>query len=360
MGYKFIVKNITNSAKKSLSTTFGKTFSKPLEISIQPNKRCNARCLMCNFWEEKKDFLEASAIISSLKQLKEWVGGNFFLQIAGGEPLIYNGMFDIFSFCSENDIICKISTNGIALTENICDKIIDSKLSFLSVSLDSHKRDIHDKFRGIDGALDRAVNGIKYLAERSKITLGISSVLMSENIETFPESVDFFLSLPIHRLLIQPVGVWTEDLPVERWSEYKYWINDAKAIDRLVGYLIEKKKSDPRILNTEKDFIEWKEYFANPASMTNKFEKKCGIGYNKLDINYKGEMSLGCSHYGLIGNVKTDLIKKTWYSAKSDKIRKQMMKCKIPCTYNCYKELAFKDKVKKAIVLIKSGLFSKN
>ena len=357
MKYTFILKNISNSIKKSVGKTLGLTLSKPLEITIQPNKRCNARCLMCNFWEEKEDYINSEEIIHTLQQLKKWIGGNFFLQIAGGEPLVYKGIYDIFSFCSKNDIICKISTNGIALTENVCNKIIGSRLSFLSVSLDSHLNETHDKFRGVSGALDRSVNGIKYLAENSKITLGISSVLMNANVKDFPETVDFFLSLPVHRLLIQPIGVWTENLPPERWNEYEHWINDPEAIDNLIKYLTEKKKTDDRILNTEKDFKEWKEYFLHPENVANKFEKKCTIGYNKLDIDYKGNIYLGCPHYSAAGNIKTDSVKKVWRSLKAKRIRRQMTKCKRPCTYNCYKELSLKEKAHKAKVLIKSGLF---
>ena len=199
MKYSFIYKNVINSIKKSIGSPFGVALSEPLEISIQPNKKCNARCLMCDFWEEKEDYLSSDEIIHTLKELKSWIGSGFFVQIAGGEPLIFKGIFDIFSFCSENNIICKISTNGIALTESNCKKIIDSKLDYLSVSIDSHKSEIHDKFRGFDGALDNAIKGIKYLAENSNITLGISSVLLSENIKDYPDSVDFFLDLPIHR-----------------------------------------------------------------------------------------------------------------------------------------------------------------
>jgi MoaA/NifB/PqqE/SkfB family radical SAM enzyme len=314
---------------------------------------------MCHFWKEKEDRLTAQEIIKAIDDLKNWVGKGFFLQIAGGEPLIFKGIFDIFSFCAGNDIICKISTNGYALTPNICDKIIESKLSYLSVSLDSHQKEIHDKFRGVDGILDRAVDGIKYLAQNSKITLGVSSVLMRDNVDHFPESVDFFLNLPIHRILIQPIGVWTENLSINRWKEYEYWVNDEEAMGAVVRYLSSKKKIDSRILNTEKDFVEWKEYFIHPESSLNTRIKKCIIGYKTLDIDYEGNVYLGCGNFGSIGNIKNDSLKDLWRSTKANKIRKRMMKCGIPCQYNCTKTLSLKDKISKATVLIKSGLFSK-
>lgn len=356
----FVLKKPINDVKKSLGASLGLTITKPLEISVMPNKRCNARCLMCDFWKEQNDYLTSEEILRTLKELRSWVGSGFFLQIAGGEPLIFKGIYDIFSYCADNGIICKISTNGYALTESVCRKIIDSKLSYLTISLDSHLSEVHDKMRGVQGIWEQAVKGIKYLAQNSSMTLGISSVLMKDNVQTFPESIDYFLSLPIHRVLIQPVGVWTEDLPTERWSEYEYWVNDGEAMSRLVAYMSAKKKEDARILNTEKDFLEWKKYFENPAAMVNNDLKKCKIGYDKLAIAYQGDISLGCSHYGgVIGNIKTGTIKEAWYSAKADKMRRQMMRCKMPCQYSCYKELSFTEKLAKAKVLIKSGLFSR-
>jgi len=356
MNYKFFFKNFNNVVKKSLSTNLNLTLAKPMEISIMVSKRCNARCLMCNFWEEHEDHLTSDEIIACLSDLKAWIGDSFFVQVSGGEPLIFKGIFDIFSYCAANRIICKISTNGYALTDVICDKIIESKLPYLSVSLDSHLKEVHDRMRGIDGIFERAVHGIKYLAEHSDITLGISVVLSSENVEHFPDTIDYFLSLPIHRILIQPIGVWTDNLTVENWSQYKYWIKDQAALDHAINYLTEKKAADSRILNTVQDFLDWKTYFENPASTINKQTKKCTIGYDHLGIIQTGSVSAGCGAFGELGNIKHDTISELWYSPKAKNIRRKMMKCTYPCNYNCFKDRSLMEKIKKAKVLLKGGL----
>lgn len=353
----FLFSNINNVIKKNISGNSGKVLSKPLQISIQPNEKCNAKCIMCDCWKEKNDYLTSQEIINSLKELKKWVGSNFFVQIAGGEPLIFKGIYDIFKFCADNDIICKISTNGIALTENTCNKIIESGLKYLSVSLDSHLPEIHDKYRGVPGTLERAVNGIKYLKANSNITIGVSSILMRDNISTFNQTVDYFLSLPIDRLLIQPIRVWTEGLPIERWNEYEYWVNDQKDVEDIVKWLKAKKVIDNRILNTENDFDQWQQYFANPGSTSNKGVKKCKVSFDRITINYKGEVYMGCTGFTSIGNIKETPIKTMWKSETATKVRQNMMQCKIPCTSNCFKELSFTEKVKKGLVLMKSGLF---
>jgi MoaA/NifB/PqqE/SkfB family radical SAM enzyme len=356
MNYKFFIKNFNNLVKKKLSASFNLTLSKPLEVSFFLTKRCNARCLMCDFWEAQDDHLTSEDIIVAFSELKSWIGDNFFVQLSGGEPLIFKGIFDVFTYGSNNGIICKISTNGYALTDNICDKIIESKLPYLSVSLDSHLKEVHDRMRGVDGMFDRAIHGIKYLAEHSDMTLGISVVLSSENVKNFPETIEYFLSLPIHRILIQPIGVWTEDLPVEQWRQYRFWVNDMPALDRAINYLIEKRKKDNRLLNTEQDFLDWKTYFENPASTIDKRAKKCSIGYDRLSIDGKGDVFAGCGNFGELGTIKDHSIRKMWYSQNAKDIRRKMMRCTYPCNYNCFKDRSLMEKVKKAMVLMKAGL----
>lgn len=355
--FSFLYKNLNNSIKVSISSSLGLNLSKPLQISIQPNKRCNVRCLMCNSWEEKNDYLNSDDLINTLKQLRNWLGSNFFVQISGGEPLIFKGIYDIFSFCVDNDIICKISTNGISLTEKTCDKIIQSKLQFLSVSLDSHLPEIHNKYRGVDKTFEYALKGLDYLAKNGDLTLGITSIIMRDNISSLCDSVDYFLKLPIHRLLFQPIGVWTENIPVEKWHEYEYWVNDKDALKHFEEYLLMKKKEDARIINTERDIKEWSMYFNDPNSRIEYNDKKCNIGYDRISINYKGDIYLGCGNFSSIGNIKKDNLQDAWNSSNSKIIRQQMMKCTYPCTYNCYKVLTLQEKIKKVQVFIKSGLF---
>lgn len=353
----FLYKNLNNSIKVNLSSSLGLNLSKPLQISIQPTRRCNARCLMCTCWEEKNDYLNTNDLINTLKELRNWLGSNFFVQISGGEPLVFKGIYDIFSFCADNDIICKISTNGIALTEKTCDKIIQSQLRYLSVSLDSHLPEIHNKFRGVDKTFEYALKGLDYLAKNGDLTLGISSIIMRDNISTLCDSVDFFLKLPVHRLLFQPIGVWTENIPVEKWHEYKYWVNDQVALKHFEEYLLMKKKEDARIMNTERDIKEWSIYFNDPNSLIDSNLKKCNIGYDRISIDYKGDIELGCGNFGYSGNIKKDTVKNIWNSSNSKIIRQQMMKCTYPCTYNCFKALTLQEKIKKVQVLMKSGLF---
>ena len=355
---KFAYSHFSNNIKKKISISTGKLFSKPMQVSIIPNRKCNARCLMCDFWKEKNDYLTADEIIKVIDDLNNWAGNDFFIQISGGEPLIFKGIYDIFGFIAEKKIKTKISTNGISLTKKTCDKIIKSGLPYLSVSLDSHIPEIHDKFRGVKGTFKRAVEGLKYLHENGDLTLGISSIIMKDNISTFSESVEYFLSLPINRFLFQPIRVWTEKLPMDRWHEYMYWVNDKESLKKTADYLLKIKQEDNRVFNSVQDINDLEPYFTSPSLLVNSNSKECNIGYDRITIDYKGDVFLGCYYYKSVGNIKEKNIIDIWKSEQAEINRRKMRNCKIPCTNNCYKQSTLKDKVKKLIELQKAGLFS--
>lgn len=350
---KFAVESAINHVKKSASIHTGKLLSKPILVVISPTNRCNARCLMCNCWHEKNDYIGKDDIINFIHDLYEWRGNNLVLQIAGGEPLIFKGIFEIFQYCTALGITAKITTNGFGLNESVCNKIIESGLPFISISIDSHISDVHDRFRGQSGMFRRAMEGIKYLRENSKIVIGISSIIMRDNISHLREFVDFLLDQDIDRILFQPIADYYH--PIEHWTSYEYWINDFQALDRGIDYLQKKRVESQKFFNSADDFEIIRNYFKDPYSIVNR--RACHLGLEQLFVDHKGEITL-CDDYENIGNIKNRDTKKVWYAQETKMVRKKMVSCNLPCTSNCKKELSLSDKAKKFFRLYQSGLFN--
>lgn len=282
---KFAIKAARNDLSKRFSTKTNLLLTKPMQVSICPTQRCNVECLMCECWREKNDYINKDDVLNFLEDLRDWTGGNFFVQIAGGEPLVFSGIFEVFRFCSENKIICKISSNGYGLNESVCNKIIESGLPYLSVSLDSHIPEVHDKYRGRPGTFDKAVQGLKYLRANSEMTLGVSCIVMKENVGHLKEMTDYLLGMDIDRILFQPIRDYNS--PLEKWQEYPFWVDDFDALDEAMDYLIEMKGKDRRLLNTVEDFELIRRYFKDPRSIIN--NRNCFIGYETLFVDDKGE-----------------------------------------------------------------------
>jgi MoaA/NifB/PqqE/SkfB family radical SAM enzyme len=307
---------------------------------------------MCNCWHENNDYLSKADIIGFIQDLYDWRGSNLVLQIAGGEPLIFKGIFEIFKFCSVRSITTKITTNGFGLNKSACDKIIESGLPFISISIDSHIPAVHDKFRGRSGLYRNAIEGLQYLRKNSKIVIGISSIIMRENISHLKDFTNFLLDLGVDRILFQPIADYYN--PIDQWTSYEYWINDFEALDRGIDYLLEKKKESPTLFNSPEDFELIRNYFKDPYSIIN--QRACHLGYEQLFVDDRGEITL-CNDYASIGNIKNRDISKVWHASKSMAERKQMVDCNLPCTSNCKKEPSLPEKVTKFVKLYRSGLF---
>lgn len=307
---------------------------------------------MCHCWKEQYDYMTKDDVIAFVNELDDWLKGNFILHIAGGEPLVFKGIFEIVSHCKSRNIMCKLTTNGYGLNEKVCQDLIQSGLSYLTVSIDSHKAEIHDAFRGKKGTHVKALWGLNYLSEHSDMALGVSCIIMNENISYMREFCDFLLNLKVDRILFQPIRDYYN--PIEQWTSYQYWIDDHDVLDAGVDYLIQLRKENSKILNPIEDFEIVRAYFKDPYSIVNKQE--CYIGYERLFVDDKGEITL-CDAYASLGNIKEGNLKDMWSSTQAKGEREKMLSCTLPCTSNCKKDLSITNKIGKFFQLYDAGLF---
>ena len=83
--------------------------------------------------------------------------------MTGGEPLLHPQFTEIVDFFHEQDISLTLETNGTLIDQKTATHLKDSNVWHISVSLDSPRAEYHDWFRGVDGAFDKAIQGVKHL-----------------------------------------------------------------------------------------------------------------------------------------------------------------------------------------------------
>ena len=85
-------------------------------------------------------------------------------KLTGGEPLLHPQFIDIVDFFHELNMPLTMETNGTLIDKKTAVHLKDNtSLWHISVSLDSPRAEYHDWFRGVEGAFDKTVQGIKYL-----------------------------------------------------------------------------------------------------------------------------------------------------------------------------------------------------
>jgi len=127
----------------------------PKWIAWEVTGRCNLNCIHCrassSMVSHDTDFTteEARKLIDDITSFCSPV-----LVLSGGEPLLRPDLFEIAKYGTEKGLRMCIATNGTLVTDDICEKMKESGIKIVSLSLDGSTAAVHDDFRKQPGAFD--------------------------------------------------------------------------------------------------------------------------------------------------------------------------------------------------------------
>jgi MoaA/NifB/PqqE/SkfB family radical SAM enzyme len=121
----------------------------PNMIHIEPTNHCNLGCIMCpqpREMQRVKGMMNFDLYKSIIDELKDTPAEFVYLH-QFGESLLHKKITDMVDYASENGLQVGMSTNGTLLNEKISERILNSKLDFLTLSLDGATEESYDKIR---------------------------------------------------------------------------------------------------------------------------------------------------------------------------------------------------------------------
>ncbi len=128
-------------------------------------RKCNLQCVHC-YNDSGPDktcnevsTVQAKAVIDDLAQF-----GVPSILFSGGEPLLRHDLFELIEYAVGKGLHAVISTNGTLIAADKARRIKQLGVSYVGISLDGIGP-INDKFRGVSGAFERAVTGIRNCRE---------------------------------------------------------------------------------------------------------------------------------------------------------------------------------------------------
>jgi radical SAM protein with 4Fe4S-binding SPASM domain len=160
---------------------------------------CNLNCTMCSFLQEirlKKDEIVArnemdkDEIISIIKHIPKRSN----LAFTGGEPFTKKGFLDILLCAKQRGHAVTIGTNGVHLTEETCNTLVDLKIEQIGLSLDG-PREIHNAIRQREIAYDGVIAAIANLRKSrenrnaSYPRIMVNAVVQLQNYRVLPQIV---------------------------------------------------------------------------------------------------------------------------------------------------------------------------
>ncbi|MBN1130246.1 MAG: radical SAM protein [Chitinispirillaceae bacterium] len=149
------------------------------------SRRCNLHCVHC--YSESRDLaydgeMDTAEAVRFIDGLADF--GVPVLLFSGGEPLMRPDLFELVAHARGKGIRAVISTNGTLITPKAALKLRDTGLSYVGVSIDGLAAR-HDRFRGVSGAFDAAISGIRACRDAG-VKVGLRCTITKDNAGDVP------------------------------------------------------------------------------------------------------------------------------------------------------------------------------
>ena len=154
-------------------------------------RACNLKCVHCyndsgnHRADDELSTQEAKEVLRDLAGF-----GVPSVLFSGGEPLTRKDLFELLGFARELGLRTVISTNGTLITADVAKQIQKYGVSYVGISLDGIGP-INDKFRGAEGAFDKAGKGIRNCQDAG-VRIGLRLTLTQRNVQDLEALFDFF------------------------------------------------------------------------------------------------------------------------------------------------------------------------
>jgi radical SAM protein with 4Fe4S-binding SPASM domain len=182
---------------------------RPLMVKIKLLWECNLACGMCDYWRKggpmPLTFERVARTLDGLAAL-----GCRKVHFSGGEPTLRPDLPDLVAHARRLKMRATLTTNGTLLTRELSTQLVKAGLNSVCVSVDSPVRSVHDRMRGVSGALKQTKAGIQSL-RRAAVRCGVSlpirinTVVGRENYATLDRLPELASSLGAQHLLLIPV-----------------------------------------------------------------------------------------------------------------------------------------------------------
>jgi radical SAM protein with 4Fe4S-binding SPASM domain len=198
--------------------------------------KCNLRCKHCysNSGAVEEDELTTEQAMAVVDQLAD--AHVTALAFSGGEPLTRKDFFQVARYASDRGLYVSLASNGTLLTKENVQKIKEAKVNYIDISIDGATAKTHDDFRGVPGAFEKAVEGLKNCID-ADICACIATTVGKNNMAELPAIIDLAEKLGAERFTyfnFIPTGRGKahvdQDLsPQEREDVMKYLLNRMSA-----------------------------------------------------------------------------------------------------------------------------------
>jgi len=162
-------------------------------------RQCNLKCVHCYAHAKSAPVENELSTSDGIKLIDDLAGfGAPVLLFSGGEPMMRKDLPELAGYAVKKGMRAVISTNGTLITEQAAKTLKDIGLSYVGISLDGME-EINDRFRGIKGAFEGALNGIRNCMAAG-IKVGLRFTVNKYNFKEIPKIFNLLEEMEIPRV----------------------------------------------------------------------------------------------------------------------------------------------------------------
>jgi MoaA/NifB/PqqE/SkfB family radical SAM enzyme len=219
------------------------TKKSPMYVQFALAKGCNIKCLMCSVVENRSH--EKELTLSDIDILAHNLDkmGVSMLILTGGEPFLRKDLSDVVRIFKNHHIESRLQTNGLLVTEENLQAVIDAGVSEVTISLDTlniEKQDVINQKEGSYFDILRALALFSKMFPIKGNMTGVNAVVSKSNIHEIPALIDF----------VTQIGFYVSLIPAHLTDE------ETKHPDEDTSYLLRKGSEVMEITAAEHNAID--------------------------------------------------------------------------------------------------------
>ena len=293
--------------------------------------KCNLQCKHCYsnsgaVQEEELTTEQALAVVDQLADAHVTA-----LAFSGGEPLTRTDFFQVARYAADRGLYVSLASNGTLLTKENVRKVKEAKINYIDVSIDGACAKTHDDFRGVPGAFNKAVEGLKNCVE-ADLCVCIATTVGKNNMAELPAIIDLAEKIHAERF------TYFNFIPTGRGKAHLDQDLSAQEREQVMRYLLNRMSAGCKttILATAPQLARVALQCQGPSGtgevtlslahmQTVKVTKKavplgefiggCGAGRLYCSISPQGDVHPCVFLPANVGNLKTEKFKNIWLNA---------------------------------------------
>ncbi|WP_151737573.1 radical SAM/SPASM domain-containing protein [Paenibacillus tengchongensis] len=183
----------------------------PRTVMINCTPKCNLRCKHCIVSDKhykQQDILSLDDMRGFLDDLDAYGVEN--LVLSGGEPLLWQSIYEIMEDSLNRSYTVVLYTNGMLINEKwltLFRRIQDHKPGGLKlhVSLDGGTPQTHDSIRGVKGSFQRITASLEVLSRRGIPVAAVESMATADLYPELEALISVCRQYHVHSLYLHPV-----------------------------------------------------------------------------------------------------------------------------------------------------------